>query len=176
VSRRPFYFYLDEFQTYVGVAETSYNKLLSRGRKYAFGLILAHQQTSQLTKPILDTILGNVTTMITFSVAYADGMRLGQQYVMPQGGPLPAEEFVRQKVGEAICKINQTVFPLRVPLAPQEPNPRFVEYIIHRSAQNYGLHAYSRSQWEVHVKRHEPKLLPPKPPEPTKRPNPGQVF
>jgi hypothetical protein len=128
-ERRPFYFYLDEFQTYVGVAEESYSKLLSRGRKYAFGLILAHQQTSQLTKPILDTILGNVTTMISFSVAYADAMRLSQQYIVNMGGqkrPLPTEEFVDQKVGEAIGKIGQTVFNLSTPLAPQQPNHRWV--------------------------------------------------
>src|SRR5262245_37792932 len=56
-DRRPFYLYLDEFQTYIGVAETSYSKLHSRGRKYAFGLILAHQNTSQITKEILDNIL-----------------------------------------------------------------------------------------------------------------------
>jgi hypothetical protein len=176
-ERRPFYFYLDEFQTYVGVAETSYGKLLSRGRKYAFGLILANQQTSQLTKPILDTILGNVTTMITFTVAYADAMRLGQQYIMNRGGrstPLPAEEFVNQKVGEAIGKIAQTVFPLRVPLMPQQPNHRKAEYIINRSAQNYGLHSYSRPMWETNVKRTEPKGLPEKGSK--QRPDPGSVF
>jgi Type IV secretion-system coupling protein DNA-binding domain len=174
-ERRPFYFYLDEFQTYVGVAETSYGKLLSRGRKYAFGLILAHQQTSQLTKPILDTVLGNVTTMITFSVAYADAMRLGQQYIMSGNRkPLPAEEFVSQKVGEAIGKIGQTVFPLHVPLAPQQPNHRKAEYIIQRSAQNYGLHSYSRTMWEVKVKRVEPKLLPVKGGE--EPPDPDKVF
>lgn len=171
-ERRPFYFYLDEFQTYVGVAETSYGKLLSRGRKYAFGLILAHQQTGQLTKTILDTILGNVTTMITFSVAYGDAMRLSQQYIM-DNKPLPAEFFVNQKVGEAVGKIGQNVFSLQTPLVPQEPNVRWAEYIIARSAQNYGVHAYNRAQWETTMKRHEPKLLPPKPKQAF---DPTQVF
>jgi type IV secretory pathway TraG/TraD family ATPase VirD4 len=90
--RRPFYLYLDEFQTFTGVAETSYEKILSRARKYKLGLILAHQRTGQLTKNLLAEIFGNVTTFITFSVAYADAMRLSQQYIMNQGGemrPLP---------------------------------------------------------------------------------------
>jgi hypothetical protein len=176
--RRPFYFYLDEFQTFVGAAEESYSKLLSRGRKYAFGLILAHQQTSQLTKPILDTILGNVTTIINFSVAYGDAMRLSQQYIVTMGGakrPLPQEELVDLKVGEAIGKISQTVFKLSTPLAPQQPNHRRAEYIINRSANNYGLHGNARKIWDAKVKRPEPILLPPK--EETKKPkDASQVF
>jgi hypothetical protein len=51
---------------------------------------------------------------------------------------LPTEEFVNQKVGEAVGKIGETVFPLRTPLVPKPPNPRIAEYIISRSAQNYG--------------------------------------
>ena len=163
VDRRPFYLYLDEFQTYIGVAETSYSKLLSRGRKYAFGLILAHQNTSQITKEILDNILGNVTTMIAFSVAYGDATRLGQQFIVKAGRemrPLSQEELVSQKVGESIGKIGQTVFKLHTPLAPQQPNRKRAEYIIKRSAQNYGLHSYSRAMWTAKIKRLEwPKLL-----------------
>lgn len=163
-KRRPFYLYLDEFQTFTGVAETSYEKILSRARKYKLGLILAHQQTGQLTKSLLAEIFGNVTTFITFSVAYADAMRLSQQYVVNMGGqmkPLPHEEFVNQKVGEAIGKIGQTVFKLATPLAPQQPNHRRAEFIMQRSAQNYGLNSTSATRWEARVKREEPKLLPP---------------
>jgi hypothetical protein len=91
-------------------------------------------------------------------------MRLSQQYIVNMGGqkrPLPAEEFVNHKVGEAIGKIGETVFPLRTPLMPQTPNVCLTEYIIARSAQNYGLHSYSRKMWEAEVKRPDaPKLLP----------------
>jgi hypothetical protein len=52
-----------------------------------------------------------------------------------QKRPLPPEEFVNQKVGEAIGKIGETVFPLRTPLVPQTPNSRLSEYIIERSAR-----------------------------------------
>ena len=141
-KRRPFYLYLDEFQTFTGVAETFYKKMLSRARKYKLCLILAHQQTGQLTKNILAEIFGNVTTFIAFSVAYADAMRLSQHYIVHMGGqkrPLPTEEFVHQKVGEAIGKIGETVFPLRTPLVPQTPTSRLSEYIIERSARHYGL-------------------------------------
>ena len=148
---------LDEFQTFTGVAETSYSAILSRARKYKLGLILAHQQTGQLPKKLLDEIFGNVTTFITFSVAYSDAQRLGQQYIF-DGQPLPPAHFVNQKTGEAMGKIGQSVFPLRTPLAPQQPNHKRAEYIMERSAQNYGL----GSVWEAEVKRpRAPIQLPP---------------
>ena len=162
-ERRAFYMYLDEFQTFVGVSEDAYSKLLSRGRKYNFGLVLAHQQTGQLSRNVLAEIFGNVSTFITFSVAYADAQRLSQQYIMNIGGqkkPLPPEEFVNQRIGESLGKINQTVFKLATPLVPTQPNPKLTDYIIHRSAQNYGLHGYTRKTWEANVKRNEPKQLP----------------
>jgi hypothetical protein len=175
--RREFYLYLDEFQTFTGVAETSYSAILSRARKYKLGLILAHQQTGQLPKKLLDEIFGNVTTFITFSVAYADAQRLGQQYIM-DGNPLPPGHFVNQKTGEAMGKIGQTVFPLRTPLAPQSPNHRRAEYIMERSAKNYGL----GSVWEAQVKRQRPTihLPPPKSDNGTKDDEPpikpGSIF
>ena len=174
-NRRPFYLYLDEFQTFTGVAETSYEKMLSRARKYRLSLILAHQQTGQLPKTLLDEIFGNVTTFITFSVAYADAMRLSQQYIVTMGAekkPLPTEEFVSQRVGNAIGKIDQTVFKLSMPLAPQQPNHKRANYIIERSAKNYGLHAYSRKLWEATVQHQEPKQLT----GGSERPDPEQVF
>lgn len=183
-KRRPFYLYLDEFQTFTGVAETSYEKMLSRARKYKLGLVLAHQQTGQLSKNLLAEIFGNVTTFITFSVAYADAMRLSQQYITNIGGdnkPVPEGEFVNQKVGEAIGKIGQNVFPLSTPLVPQEPNHRRAEYIIERSRQNYGINAStgrpnSPKAWEAKVNRQEAKLLPEKPLKDEPPIDPRQVF
>jgi hypothetical protein len=157
-ARRPFYLYLDEFQTFTGVAETSYEKILSRARKYKLGLILAHQQTGQLSKNLLAEIFGNVTTFITFSVAYSDAMRLSQQYIAEVGGekiPVPTEEFVNQKVGEAIGKIGQTVFKLSTPLAPQQPNHQRAAFIIERSRQNYGL----KPKWSANGQRSAQKLI-----------------
>jgi hypothetical protein len=177
-ERREFFLYLDEFQTFTGVAETSYSAILSRARKYKLGLILAHQQTGQLPKKLLDEIFGNVTTFITFSVAYADAQRLGQQYIF-DGKPLPPENFVNQKTGEAMGKIGQSVFPLRTPLAPQQPNHRRAEYIMGRSAKNYGL----GSVWEAEVKRSRaPIQLPPPKSDKFDRPDdeppikPGSIF
>jgi hypothetical protein len=86
--------------------------------------------------------------------------------------PLPTEEFVNQRVGNAIGKIDQTVFRLAMPLAPQQPNHKRAAYIIERSARNYGLHAYSRKTWEATVKRQEMKQIT----GVDGRPDPEQVF
>jgi len=58
-SRRPFYLYLDEFQTFTGVNQHSYEKLLSRARKYKLGLVLAHQQTGQLSTELFKLHFGH---------------------------------------------------------------------------------------------------------------------
>ena len=52
-QRRNFWLYIDEFQTFTDVATASYEKILSRARKYRLGLILAHQQTGQIPTTLL---------------------------------------------------------------------------------------------------------------------------
>jgi len=76
--RKPFYLYLDEFQNFCGIASKSYEKILSRARKYRLGLILAHQQTGQIPLELMREIFGNVSTMISFQVSQADASKLGK--------------------------------------------------------------------------------------------------
>jgi hypothetical protein len=141
-ARRPFYLYLDEFQTFTGVAETSYELLLSRARKYWLGLILAHQQTGQLSNRLIQEILGNVSTMITFNVSHNDASKLCKEYVVSMGMAaehIPPEELLKLKVGEAWGKIDKTVFPLKTWLADQSPDHARAKEVIERSRTNYGL-------------------------------------
>jgi len=140
-ERVPFYLYLDEFQSFCGVAETSYEKILSRARRYALGLILAHQQTGQISQKLLKEILGNVTTFITFNVSYEDATKLSSEYAYEYGQQMEfvePKEFLRLRQGEALCKIDRTVFPIETYLMPQQPDHRRAQAIIERSRQNYG--------------------------------------
>jgi hypothetical protein len=141
-ARRPFYLYMDEFQTFTGVNETSYEKMLSRARKYELALILAHQQTGQIPKLLMREILGNVSTLIAFNVSHVDASTFHQEFTVDLGGTIeyvPVEEFVALKVGEAIGKIGKTVFPLKTALAPQQPDFTRTKTVIERSRKNYGL-------------------------------------
>ena len=54
---------------------------------------------------------------------------------------LPEGELLRLKVGEAIGKIDKTVFPLKTYLADQHPDPIRAKEVIERSRMNYGITA-----------------------------------
>jgi TraM recognition site of TraD and TraG len=140
-ARRPFYLYLDEFQTFTGVAETSYEKILSRARKYNLGLTLAHQQTGQLSNRLIQEILGNVSTIISFNVSSADAGKLSKEFLIDLGSEaqhIPADFLQTLKVGEAWGKIGKTVFPFKTWLADQRPDMIRAKEVIERSRMNYG--------------------------------------
>lgn len=173
--RRPFYLYLDEFQTFTGVAETSYEKILSRARKYKLGLVLAHQQTGQVSQKLIKEIFGNVTTFMTFNVSHDDAMKLSHEYTYEEGVSMqsvPSGEFLRLKTGEAIAKIGRTVLPLETYLLPNDPDHMRAQQIINRSRRNYGMNGTP----EAHVKRPKQILLPPKTQKPPEDIDPQRVF
>jgi hypothetical protein len=62
-KRRPFYFYVDEFQNY---ATESFCEILSEARKYGLSLTLAHQSLAQLNPKLKDIILGNAKNLVCF--------------------------------------------------------------------------------------------------------------
>src|SRR5437773_7540374 len=76
-SRREFYVYLDEFQSFTTL---SLANMLSELRKYRVGLILAHQYLSQLDLQVRDAILGNVGTIISFRLGLADAEILENEF------------------------------------------------------------------------------------------------
>jgi hypothetical protein len=164
--RRPFYLYLDEFQTFTGVAETSYANMLSRARKYKLGLILAHQQTGQLSQDLLRDILGNVTTLLTFNVSHEDAVKLAKEYLpgSRQGMDyMPPGELLNLKTGEAWGKIGKSCFFLSTALAPQQPDYSRAKEVIQRSRKNYGV----RGGWDTEAEgkrprepKQTPKMLP----------------
>ncbi len=75
-ERRPFFLYIDEFQAFTTHFIAS---MASELRKYGVGLVLAHQHLSQLSEDILDAVLGNVGTLITFRVGPQDAVALGRE-------------------------------------------------------------------------------------------------
>ena len=62
-DRVDFFLYVDEFQNFATVA---FAQVLSEARKYRLSAILAHQNTVQLENDLLDTIIGNSGTIISF--------------------------------------------------------------------------------------------------------------
>lgn len=140
-ARAPFYLYIDEFQTFTGVSAASYEKMLSRARKYNLRLVLAHQQTGQISTGLLREILGNVSTSICFAVSREDAARFAKEFVTEYDGEvihIAEEDILRLRVGQAYCKIGQHCFLMHTFLADQRPDRARAQFIIERARRNYG--------------------------------------
>ena len=72
-QRRPFYLYLDEFQSF---STRAIADMLSELRKFGIGMVLAHQYLAQLDPAIRHSVLGNVGTVIAFRVGADDARAL----------------------------------------------------------------------------------------------------
>jgi hypothetical protein len=155
-EREPFYLYVDEFQTFTNTATASYEKILSRARKYKLGLILAHQQTHQIPLELLREIMGNVSTIVSFQVSGDDANRLSKELITQYNGEvinIPPEELLSLKVGQAYCKIGQSSFFMQTHLADQTPDRSRADYIISQSRRNYGFKAQQGKRAETNKKQ-----------------------
>ena len=76
-SRRPFHAYIDEFQTFTTL---SIANMTAELRKYAIGLVLAHQYLHQLSPDVRHAVLGNAGTLISFRVGAEDAEFLAREF------------------------------------------------------------------------------------------------
>lgn len=79
-DRKPFYFYVDEFQNF---ATESFATILSEARKYGLNLTIANQYISQMIPEVSGAVFGNVGSIISFRVSPEDATFL-QKYFEPQ--------------------------------------------------------------------------------------------
>lgn len=141
-SRRPFSVYLDEFQTFCGVAATSYERILSRARKYNLSLVLAHQQTGQIPEQLMREIFGNVATVVCFTVSASDAKRLSRELVGEVDGEsmsLDPKALLSLRVGEAWCRIDRNVTFLRTREAPEAGLNIVRDYVVEGSRRRHGV-------------------------------------
>jgi len=149
-KRKRFYLYIDEFQTFTGVASKSYEVMLSRARKYELGLILAHQQTGQIPQELLKEILGNVGTMVVLQVGTDDARKLSREFLLPtlkkQYGKIVMEPpdptaLVQQYQGRAHAKIGNKSFLLTCRPPPDVDLNRTTDLVDH-SRNRWGRPAH----------------------------------
>ncbi|MFZ5684281.1 MAG: type IV secretory system conjugative DNA transfer family protein [Pseudomonadota bacterium] len=76
-TRRPFFLYVDEFQSFTTLA---FANMMSELRKYGLGLTLAHQHFHQLEPEVRHAVLGNAGTLISFRVGPEDAQILAQEF------------------------------------------------------------------------------------------------
>ena len=80
-ERQDFAIYLDEFQTFTTQALVN---MLSELRKYRLAMILSTQYLAAIEPTVLDAVLGNVGTIVSFRVGADDADRLAREF----GGPV----------------------------------------------------------------------------------------
>ncbi len=76
-ERRPFFVYVDEFQSFTTLALA---KMLSELRKYRVGFTLAHQYLHQLEPDVRHAVLGNAGSIIGFRVGVEDAPYLVREF------------------------------------------------------------------------------------------------
>ena len=76
-ERRPFFVYIDEFQSFTTLMLAN---MMSELRKYGVGLTLAHQHLHQLEPEIRHAVLGNAGTLISFRVGVEDAAYLAKEF------------------------------------------------------------------------------------------------
>jgi type IV secretory pathway TraG/TraD family ATPase VirD4 len=76
-SRRDFFVYVDEFQTFTTL---SLANMLAELRKYRVGFTIAHQYLHQLEPDIRHAVLGNAGTLISFRVGAEDAPYLAREF------------------------------------------------------------------------------------------------
>ncbi|MFZ1682803.1 MAG: hypothetical protein WAU88_01615 [Candidatus Zixiibacteriota bacterium] len=77
-SRRDFFLYIDELQSF---ATEDFASILSESRKYRLDIAgMANQFLSQLPKSLASAILGNVGTLISFATGSEDAKLLSQEF------------------------------------------------------------------------------------------------
>ena len=74
--RRPYYLYVDEFHSFTTDA---FAGGLSEFRKYRLALIMASQTTTQYSSKVLESILGNVGSLICFRIGAKDAPLISKQ-------------------------------------------------------------------------------------------------
>jgi energy-coupling factor transporter ATP-binding protein EcfA2 len=76
-TRRPFFIYMDEFQSFTTLMIAN---MMSELRKYGIGLVLAHQYLNQLEPEVRHSVLGNAGTLISFRVGPEDAAILAKEF------------------------------------------------------------------------------------------------
>ncbi len=114
-KRNPFYLYIDEFQNLVTPSMT---RLLSGARKYAFGLILAHQDLRQLwseDSALANSVITNPCTRICFRAGDYDAQKLSGGFAH-----YDVKDLQNLSIGEAIVRVerNENDFNINTSLSP----------------------------------------------------------
>ncbi len=133
-QRRPFFLYIDEFQNF---STDAFASILAEARKYRLCLTISHQYIDQLTLPVRQAVFGNVGTLISFRVGYADAEVLEKEF----GNAFPPSALADLGRYEAVVKLlengaNREPFRAKT-VAPLENRMGRKDKLIARSRERF---------------------------------------
>ena len=137
-DRKDFFLYVDEFQNFI---TPSMSLILSGARKYHLGLILAHQDMTQLNKndtELASAVVSNAGTRICFRLGDTDAKRFAAGFSY-----FEAEDLENLNTGEAIARIERPEYDFSLTTLPQphiepERGESNKESVIALSRETYG--------------------------------------
>ena len=137
-DRKDFFLYVDEFQNFI---TPSMSLILSGARKYHLGLVLAHQDMTQLNKydtELASAVVSNAGTRICFRLGDTDARRFAAGFSY-----FDAEDLENLNIGQAIVRIERPEYDFSLTTLPQEHiEPERaesnVESVIALSRETYG--------------------------------------
>jgi hypothetical protein len=133
-DRRPFYFYVDEFQNF---ATDSFGVILSEARKYALNLTVANQYIAQMEDGVKDAVFGNVGSIISFRVSADDAEYLAK-YFQPKFEPVDLLQLHNRDFLANLTILNEKTYPFSARTADIPPKPESqLNYIIEINRQKY---------------------------------------
>ena len=112
-ERRNFYLYIDEFQNFITPSMVS---ILSGARKYALGLILAHQDLRQLSvedNKVESSVISNPYTRVCFRLGDNDARKLAEGFSF-----FESKDLQNLGIGEAICRIERAEYDFNLKTLP----------------------------------------------------------
>lgn len=148
-KRKPFYLYVDEFQTFV---TQSFTKMITEGRKYRMPLIIAEQSTSQqIDRSIVNIILANVTTVVSFR----SGNYVDEELMLNQFAPFVEKGNItnlpRYRFYIKISAIeSEEPFSGQTIFIEVKKDPKKIEQLIDASRKNWAI-VYRRKLEEKYV-------------------------
>ena len=141
-KRRPLFLTIDEFQNFT---TDSIAYLLSEARKFGIHLTLANQNLSQLNSGsgklnILDSVLGNVGSMIILRLGAIDSERMAV-YTKPELDSQDLQELPDFTAASRILSCNAPTRPFVFKTAPMVETGRSAHFstIISNSRQRYTM-------------------------------------
>lgn len=133
-KRRPWFLYIDEFQSFMNLS-VGFERILAEARKYRLVLAgLANQYVGQLNPAVRQAVFGNVGSLVVFRLGVDDAQTAAREL-----GGFTAEDILNLEVGQALVRVGtaQTAFNLQTFREPSAPEKNPIPQIVALARRRY---------------------------------------